>query len=145
VALQGFEGGLVVVSHDRHLIKTVADTLWLVADGKLKVFDGDLDDYQQWLKTRAKADQSQSKPKDAKKPPRDSLGQLRRELTQIERRIAANAAEQATMNASVADPANEKRLADKRARLTRDAALLESRWMEVGIAIETAEAQASDG
>ena len=49
------------------------------------------------------------------------------------------------MNALVADPANEKRLADKRARLTRDAALLESRWMEVGIAIETAEAQASDG
>jgi ATP-binding cassette, subfamily F, member 3 len=145
VALQGFEGGLVVVSHDRHLIKTVADTLWLVADGKLKVFDGDLDDYQQWLKTRAKADQSQSKPKDAKRPPRDSLGQLRRELTQIERRIAANAAEQTAMNSSVADPTNEKRLADKRARLARDAALLESRWMEVGIAIEAAEAQASDG
>ena len=145
VALQGFEGGLVVVSHDRHLIKTVADTLWLVADGKLKAFDGDLDDYQQWLKTRAKADQSQPKPKAAKKPARDSLDQLRRELTQIERRIAANAAEQAAMNDLVADPANEKRLADKRARLTRDAALLESRWMEVGIAIETAEAQASDG
>ena len=36
VALQSFEGGLVVVSHDRHLIKTVADTLWLVADGKLQ-------------------------------------------------------------------------------------------------------------
>ncbi len=145
VALQGFEGGLVVVSHDRHLIKTVADTLWLVADGKLKVFDGDLDDYQQWLKTRAKADQSQPKPKAAKKPPRDSLGQLRRELTQIERRIAANAAEQTAMNASVADPANEKKLAEKRARLARDAALLESRWMEVGIAIEAAEAKAGDG
>jgi ATP-binding cassette subfamily F protein 3 len=145
VALQGFEGGLVVVSHDRHLIKTVADTLWLVADGKLQVFDGDLDDYQQWLKTRAKDAQSQSKPKAAKKPPRDSLDQLRRELTQIERRIAANAAEQTAMNASAADPTNDKRLADKRARLTRDAAVLESRWMEVGIAIEAAEAQASDG
>jgi ATP-binding cassette subfamily F protein 3 len=142
VALQGFEGGLVVVSHDRHLIKTVADTLWLVADGKLKEFDGDLDDYQQWLKIRAKDTQSQPKPKAAKKPPRDSLDQLRRELTQIERRIAANAAEQTAMNASVADPTNDKRLADKRARLTRDAALLESRWMEVGIAIEAAEAQA---
>jgi ATP-binding cassette subfamily F protein 3 len=145
VALQGFEGGLVVVSHDRHLIKTVADTLWLVADGKLKAFDGDLDDYQQWLKVRAKAAQSQPKPKAEKKPARDLLGQLRRELTQIERRIAANAAEQSAMNASVADPANHKRLADKRGRLTRDAASLESRWMEVGIAIEAAEAQASDG
>jgi ATP-binding cassette subfamily F protein 3 len=145
VALQGFEGGLVVVSHDRHLIKTVADTLWLVADGKLQVFDGDLDDYQQWLKTRAKGAQSQPKPKAAQKPLRDSLDQLRRELTQIERRIAANAAEQTAMNASAADPTNDKRLADKRARLTRDAAVLESRWMEVGIAIEAAEARASDG
>ncbi len=35
IALQSFEGGLVVVSHDRHLIKSVSDTLWLVADGKL--------------------------------------------------------------------------------------------------------------
>jgi ATP-binding cassette, subfamily F, member 3 len=57
VALQSFEGGLVVVSHDRHLIKTVADTLWLVADGTLRVFDGDLDDYQQWLKSRGSAPQ----------------------------------------------------------------------------------------
>src|SRR5277367_2034190 len=46
VALQSFEGGMVIVSHDRHLIKTVADSLWLVADGKLQDFDGDLDDYQ---------------------------------------------------------------------------------------------------
>src|SRR6202451_4817230 len=42
VALQGFDGGLVVVSHDRHLIKSVADTLWLVADGRLQPFEGDL-------------------------------------------------------------------------------------------------------
>ena len=55
VALQSFEGGLVVVSHDRHLIKSVADTLWLVADGKLQEFDGDLDDYQQWLRSRGGA------------------------------------------------------------------------------------------
>jgi ATP-binding cassette subfamily F protein 3 len=145
VALQGFEGGLVVVSHDRHLIKTVADTLWLVADGKLKEFDGDLDDYQQWLKTRTKADPAQPKPKAARNPPRDLLGQLRRELTQIERRIAANTAEQTAVSASAADPTNDKRLADKRARLARDAALLESRWMEVGIALEAAEAKAGDG
>ncbi len=55
VALQSFEGGLVVVSHDRHLIKSVADTLWLVADGKLQEFAGDLDDYQQWLRSRGNA------------------------------------------------------------------------------------------
>lgn len=49
MALQDFEGALVVVSHDRHLLRTVADDLWLVSDGKVKVFDGDLDDYRQWL------------------------------------------------------------------------------------------------
>jgi ATP-binding cassette subfamily F protein 3 len=146
VALQGFEGGLLVVSHDRHLIKTVADTLWLVADGKLKEFDGDLDDYQQWLKSRAKAGQAaESKPKTAKRPPRDSLTQLRRELEQIERRIAVIAAQQTSLEWEAADPAMNDRLAHKRDRLTRDAASLEARWMEVGTAIEAAEAQASDG
>ena len=54
MALQDFEGALVVVSHDRHLLRTVADDLWLVSDGKAKVFDGDLDDYRQWLQDKDK-------------------------------------------------------------------------------------------
>jgi ATP-binding cassette subfamily F protein 3 len=165
VALQGFEGGLVVVSHDRHLIKTVADTLWLVADGKLQVFDGDLDDYQQWCKVRAKAEQAELKPKAAKRAPRDPRSQLRRELEQIERRIAAIAAEQSSLPAPADEPAVgqagsgragarqagpgpsdlQRKLADRRARLTRDAATLEARWMELGTALEAAEAQAGDG
>jgi ATP-binding cassette subfamily F protein 3 len=146
VALQSFEGGLLVVSHDRHLIKTVADTLWLVADGKLQVFDGDLDDYQQWLKTRAKTEQAgQLKPKSTKKAPRDSLVPLRRELEQIERRIASIAAEQASLEAQHADSALRGSLAHRRARLLRDATSLEARWMEVGTAIEAAEAQGPDG
>ena len=145
VALQSFEGGLVVVSHDRHLIKTVADTLWLVADGKLQVFDGDLDDYQQWLKDRAKTEQAGLKPKSANKTPRDSLAQLRRELEQIECRIAAVAAEQTSLDAQLSGPDLQARLAGKRARLTRDAASLEARWMEVGTAIEAAEAEGPNG
>ena len=149
VALQSFEGGLLVVSHDRHLIKTVADTLWLVADGRLKVFDGDLDDYQQWLKSRARSDAAADDKAKAKKAPRDSLAQMRRELGQIERRIANIAAEQLALDAEMAGgkaKATAKGLLfDKSARLTRDAALLEARWIEVGTAIEAAEAQASDG
>jgi ATP-binding cassette subfamily F protein 3 len=54
MALQDFEGALIVVSHDRHLIRTVADDLWLVSDGQAKPFDGDLDDYRQWLLTKDK-------------------------------------------------------------------------------------------
>jgi len=54
LALQDFEGALVVVSHDRHLLRTVADELWLVSNGQAKVFDGDLDKYRQWLLTKDK-------------------------------------------------------------------------------------------
>ena len=144
VALQGFEGGLVVVSHDRHLIKTVADTLWLVADGKLEVFDGDLNDYQQWLKSRAKAQQTaDEKPKAARKP-RDSSSQLQRELEQIERRIAAIAAERASLDEEIAGSVAAPKLAARSVRLARDAEALEARWMEVGTAIEAAEAQGAN-
>ncbi|VAW98430.1 Bis-ABC ATPase YheS [hydrothermal vent metagenome] len=49
-ALQEFEGAMLIVSHDRHLLRTVTDKLLLVADGKVEDFDGDLDDYRQWVK-----------------------------------------------------------------------------------------------
>ncbi len=147
VALQGFEGGLVIVSHDRHLIKTVADTLWLVADGKLKVFDGDLDDYQQWLKSRGKALEGSQKDRQPRKGTRTrgALAQWRRELEQIERRIASVAAERTVLEAKLCGRDEYGRLEDKKARLARDAASLEARWVEVGIAIEAAEAQSSYG
>ena len=50
MALQDYEGAIVVVSHDRHLLRLVADTLWLVADQRAQPFDGDLDDYADWLR-----------------------------------------------------------------------------------------------
>jgi ATP-binding cassette subfamily F protein 3 len=55
VALQEYEGALVVVSHDRHLLRSVTDQLLLVAGGKMQAFDGDLDDYKQWLAEQKKA------------------------------------------------------------------------------------------
>ncbi len=107
---------------------------------------GELDDYQQWLKDRAKTEQAAGlKPKTAKKAPRDSLAQLRRELEQIERRIAAIAAEQMSLDAQVSGPDLQARRTDKRARLTRDAASLEARWMEIGTAIEASEAKCPNG
>ncbi|MCS3432884.1 ABC transporter ATP-binding protein [Klebsiella sp. BIGb0407] len=50
-ALMDFEGALVVVSHDRHLLRSTTDELYLVHDGAVDVFDGDMEDYQQWLST----------------------------------------------------------------------------------------------
>jgi ATP-binding cassette subfamily F protein 3 len=49
-ALTGFEGGLIVVAHDRHLLAAATDQWMLVADGRVTPFDGDLDDYKQWAK-----------------------------------------------------------------------------------------------
>jgi ATP-binding cassette subfamily F protein 3 len=137
VALQSFEGGLVVVSHDRHLIKTVADTLWLVADGKLTVFDGDLDDYQQWLKERTKRQQEALLRPKAAKPPRDPSHELKRELERIERKLMAIAREQALLDAAAAQSGAGSRHDEQRARLARDAATLEERWLEVGTALES--------
>jgi ATP-binding cassette subfamily F protein 3 len=48
-ALQNFDGAIIVVSHDRHLLKNTVDTFWLVAQGKVEEFKGDLHDYELWL------------------------------------------------------------------------------------------------
>ncbi|MDB5968452.1 MAG: ATP-binding cassette, subfamily er 3 [Hydrocarboniphaga sp.] len=51
-ALMSYAGAVIVVSHDRHLLTSTCDTLWLVADSRCVPFDGDLDDYAKWLNTR---------------------------------------------------------------------------------------------
>jgi ATP-binding cassette, subfamily F, member 3 len=176
VALQSFEGGLVVVSHDRHLIKSVADTLWLVADGKLQEFAGDVDDYQQWLRSHGKASQSAPTPAptpkstraparagtgktpgnagagerksaavkarvEKKAPRRDPLTRLRQQLEQVEARIAALAAERALLEAELSANPPHQLLNMRRANLQRDAAYLETQWMEIGTAIEAEESK----
>ncbi|MGZ8192898.1 MAG: ATP-binding cassette domain-containing protein [Methylobacter sp.] len=57
VALQEYEGALVVVSHDRHLLRSVTDKLLLVADGQVQPFDGDLEDYRLWLAEQKKGEE----------------------------------------------------------------------------------------
>jgi ATP-binding cassette subfamily F protein 3 len=57
VALQDYEGAIVVVSHDRHLLRSVTDQLLLVAGGKVQPFDGDLDDYRLWLTEQKKGEE----------------------------------------------------------------------------------------
>jgi ATP-binding cassette subfamily F protein 3 len=55
VALQGYEGAVLLVSHDRHLIRTVSERFWLVAEGSIQLFEGGLDQYGQWLAERQNA------------------------------------------------------------------------------------------
>ncbi len=56
LALQDYQGAIVVVSHDRHLLRSVTDKFLLVSNGCVQVFDGDLDDYKNWLNEQKKAD-----------------------------------------------------------------------------------------
>ncbi|WP_119355111.1 ABC-F family ATP-binding cassette domain-containing protein, partial [Azohydromonas sediminis] len=55
IALNEFDGTVMLVSHDRALLREVCDEFWLVADGAVQPFDGDLDDYQRWLLERSRA------------------------------------------------------------------------------------------
>ncbi|MDX8399436.1 MAG: ATP-binding cassette domain-containing protein [Gallionellaceae bacterium] len=56
LALEEYTGAVVLVSHDRSLIRAVADELWLVADHNATLFDGDLEDYKEWIETRRRRD-----------------------------------------------------------------------------------------
>jgi ATP-binding cassette subfamily F protein 3 len=63
-ALQGFDGAMVLVSHDRYLLSSVCDDFYLVDAGAVNAFDGDLDDYRKWLfssSTMGAAEPAQSK------------------------------------------------------------------------------------
>ncbi len=66
LALQGFEGAVVLVSHDRELIANVCDELYLVHDGQIDEFAGDISDYGKWLAEKRKAENSQDKNNDKK-------------------------------------------------------------------------------
>lgn len=79
-ALIEFEGALVVVSHDRHLLRSTTDDLYLVHDRKVEPFDGDLEDYQQWLSDVQKQEnQTDDAPKENANSARARKDQKRRE------------------------------------------------------------------
>ncbi|MGL4906437.1 MAG: ATP-binding cassette domain-containing protein, partial [Plesiomonas sp.] len=59
-ALIDFEGAMVVVSHDRHLLRSTTDDLYLVHDGQVELFRGDLDDYQRWLSDQQRREQQEA-------------------------------------------------------------------------------------
>ncbi|MFT0850021.1 ATP-binding cassette domain-containing protein [Achromobacter sp. F4_2707] len=60
-ALAEFGGSMLLVSHDRHLLRTTVDSFWIVADSKVSEFDGDLEDYRQWLAERGSQQRAQER------------------------------------------------------------------------------------
>ncbi|HNQ56360.1 MAG: ABC transporter ATP-binding protein [Rhodocyclaceae bacterium] len=114
LALSEYEGAVVLVSHDRHLLRTVCDNFCLVADGGLKPFDGDLDDYRKWLdqpheeKGREKVsppDTAKAAPPPApERKPSGKARALEKEIGQLEKRMAQLATEKQKLDARLVDP-----------------------------------------
>lgn len=120
-ALIDFEGALVVVSHDRHLLRSTTDDLYLVHDRKVEPFDGDLDDYQQWLTNLQKqlsspTDDATDEPAGNNNSAQNRKDQKRREaefrtLTQpIRKAISQNEQQIDKLNAQLSDI--EEKLSD---------------------------------
>ena len=68
MALNDYEGAVVLVTHDRHLVSSVCDRLWRVADHAVQMFDGDLEDYARWLSDRARGKSTAAAPMVAPEP-----------------------------------------------------------------------------
>jgi ATP-binding cassette subfamily F protein 3 len=94
IALQEFEGAMVIVSHDRHLLKTVTDELLIVDDKKVIPFAGDLEDYAQWAKEKNKQAQQvletpigKDNPSISRKEQRKQDATLRKKLQPLKREV----------------------------------------------------------
>jgi len=157
-ALADFDGALVLVSHDRHLLGMVCDSFWRVADGDVESFDGDLDDYAKWLRTRgttskkaAKASAAAAKPVVRVVPEetpeerrrqaaaqRESEKNSRQRVKRIETRTASIDSELAALETQLADPATYNgptsemmRLGQRQTELRREKEALEAEWLEI--------------
>ncbi|AOH35227.1 ABC-F family ATP-binding cassette domain-containing protein [Luteimonas sp. JM171] len=143
-ALSDFDGAIVLVSHDRHLIGLVSDSFWRVADGAVKPFDGDLDEYAAWLRARqgegrgagAKAGAAPAAQPVAKAPA-PARKTNPHKLAEAEDAVARLEAELAGIDAALADPDNHTdptalaRLGREREAIAGQLAEAEERWLEL--------------
>jgi ATP-binding cassette subfamily F protein 3 len=159
-ALAGFEGSLVLVSHDRALLKTVCDGFQLVADGRAKSFDGDLEDYLAWLTNRRSANtanpaheepsgkQERLQARAAAQEQRRALLARRRPLvresSRLEKSLEEIRKELQRVEAELADPAlystgtaeRIRGLTVRQAELAARLGSTEERWLEIQIELE---------
>lgn len=158
LALQDYPGALVVVSHDRHLLRTTTDLFWLVDGGRAKPFDGDLDDYRQWLaesRREARRDGEPGSDRKARKreeaEQRQRLAVRRKPLEQQRRKLEKDlerlSSQRQRIDTALAAPdiynegrKNELRdLLEQQGRISRELETVEEAWMQVQEDIEALE------
>ena len=129
-ALSDFQGAVLLITHDPHLVALVADRLWLVGDGTVRAFDGDLDDYRALLIERARpaAKGGGITRKDDRRERAESraaLAPIRKKAQEAEKLLVLLAAERQRIEAKLADPAiyAAGRVAEVTAANTRLAAI----------------------
>ncbi len=159
LALQETEAAVVLVSHDRHLLRTTCDELWRVHDGVAEPFDGDLDDYAKWLDSlrnagapgegtpEDKAARKEARAESAAKRQAD-LAQRRplvKEVEKLEKQLASWNGEKNLLDQRLADPALYAQGADaallqsllkRQGELSTQIETGELRWLEVQEALE---------
>ena len=149
-AINTFPGAVVLVSHDRRLIELTADTLWLVKDGRVRVFEGDLDDYRrEQLEARGEGKAPSSgrvmRAKPAAAVRRSRLAPLRAEARRAENEVASLQARKAAVQDRLADPrtySGDADIAGLRRELADLVAEIEGKelhWLEVEAEIEALE------
>jgi ATP-binding cassette, subfamily F, member 3 len=150
-ALSDFQGAVLLITHDPQMVELVADQLWLVGDGTVKPFDGDLDDYRALLveRSRPAAKAGGITRRDDRREraeTRAALAPIRKKAQDAEKRIAALAEERLSIEAKLADPAiyAPGRLAEVTAANARLAAIAkesvraEEAWLLAAEALEAA-------
>ena len=146
-ALAHYDGALLITAHDRYLLELTASRLLLAEQGRLREFEGDLEDYRTYILTRrrdapARAGQKKTAAATAAAARRDSrrsearfrqsLSPLRRELEQLERQMASAQTELQRLDATLSAPSHVhdmQQLLRDRARMARDSSELEERYL----------------
>jgi ATP-binding cassette subfamily F protein 3 len=146
LALEEYTGAVVLVSHDRSLIRAVADELWLVADGNAKLFDGDLEDYKNWIETRRPRETTQAQPEKSRQPTvsKPNKKVLLSKQSKLEAALSKAQAELAEVNRQLADPATYTnpdrdeiiKLNALHTTVEKKVAELEESWLELEMAME---------
>ena len=146
-ALTAYSGAIILVSHDMHLLGLVADRLWLVKDGSVAPYEGDLESYRAMLLNGSDTGKPMEKPKEikAKRPSRDAILKLRQDVRRCEERIEKLHDMESKVAAKLADPAiyddthGLTQWQKKYAEIEDGLALAETLWIEALERLEAAE------